>query len=137
MLIGFSESLGHRVVSPGAISAWLLLGQTVFNATIMAGSASHKRHCRWAVRPLLEKQLSGLVALAVLIAIAGVLVSPAVPSAPTLLPVGVLLLAGLIIASFDVAVHTPGPLLALLGTAEEIGLAAGRKFASAGLPLRR
>ena len=89
------------------------------------------------LRPHFDKHPSGFVALAVLTAIAGVLISPAVPSAPTLLPVSVLLLAGLIIASFDVALHTPGPLLALLGTAEEIGLAAGREFASAGFPLRR
>ncbi|HVP50676.1 MAG TPA: hypothetical protein VMT05_01080 [Terriglobales bacterium] len=86
---------------------------------------------------LLESRISGLVALAVLIAIAGVLISPAVPSAPTLLPVSVLLLAGLIVISFDVAVRARWQLLALLCTAEEIGLAAGREFASAGLPLRR
>ncbi len=88
-------------------------------------------------RSVVESRISGLVALVVLTAIAGVLISPAVPSAPTLLPVSALLLAGLIIVSFDVAVHMRWPLPVLLAAAEETGLAAGRELATAGLPLRR
>ncbi|HYN15874.1 MAG TPA: hypothetical protein VES66_08815 [Terriglobales bacterium] len=87
--------------------------------------------------PLLQNRVSGLVALAVLIAIAGVLISPAVPCTPTLLPVSALLLVGLIIVCFYAAARMRWPALELLSPAEPTGPAAGLEFVTAGLPLRR
>jgi hypothetical protein len=78
-----------------------------------------------------------MIALAVLVAIAGVLISPAVPSAPTLLPVSALLLVGLIIVCSHAAVGTRWPILAFSGPAEHTAPAAGLEFVAAGLPLRR
>ena len=85
---------------------------------------------------LLEKRISALVALAVLIAIADVLISPAVPSAPTLLPVSALLLVGLIIISSHAAVHVRCPLPVLLKRAELISPTASLEFVTAARPLR-
>jgi len=85
---------------------------------------------------LLKNRISALVALAVLIAIAGVLISPAVPSAPTLLPVSALLLVGLIIVCSHAAVHVRWPLRVLLKRAELISLAASLEFVTAARPLR-
>ena len=85
---------------------------------------------------LLKNRISALVALAVLIAIAGVLISPAVPSAPTLLPVSALLIVGLIIVCSHVAVHVRWPVLVLLERAEPISPAASLEFVIAARPLR-
>jgi hypothetical protein len=86
--------------------------------------------------PLLLNRVSGLVALAVLIAIAGVLISPTVPSAPTLLPVSVLLLVGLIVVCSHAVVRMPWPALELVGRAEPISLATPLEFAITARPLR-
>jgi hypothetical protein len=86
--------------------------------------------------PLLLNRVSGLVALAVLIAIAGVLISPTVPSAPTLLPVSVLLLVGLIVVCSHAVVRMAWPALELVGRAEPISLAALLEFAITARPLR-
>ena len=85
---------------------------------------------------LLDNRISGLVALAVLIAIAGVLISPAVPSAPTLLPVSALLLVGLIIVCSHAAVRMRWSVLVLLWHAESISLAPSLEFVTATRPLR-
>jgi hypothetical protein len=77
-----------------------------------------------------------MVALAVLIAIAGVLISPAVPSAPTLLPVSGLLLIGLIVVSGYTALRIRWPRIALLRPAAPIMLAAELEFMIAIRPLR-
>jgi hypothetical protein len=84
--------------------------------------------------PLLQNRVSGLVALAVLIAIAGVLISPMVPSAPTLLPVSVLLLVGLIVVCSHAVVRMRW--LELVGCAEPISPAALLEFAIPARPLR-
>lgn len=89
------------------------------------------------MRPLLQSRFFEVIALAVLIAIAAVLISPAVPSAPTVLPVSALLLLGLIIVCSHAPVRMRWPVLALLGPAEPTGPAAGLEFVTAGLPLRR
>ncbi len=86
--------------------------------------------------PLLQNRVSGLVALAVLIAIAGVLISPTVPSAPTLLPVSMLLLVGLIVVCSHAVVRMRWPALELVGRAEPISLAAPLEFAITARPLR-
>jgi hypothetical protein len=86
--------------------------------------------------PLLDSRISGLVASAVLIAIAAVLISPAVPSAPTLLPASVLLL-GVAVIAFYPAVRRNHPVIAVLSHAQPISPIAGLEFVTAGLPLRR
>ena len=84
----------------------------------------------------LQNRVSELLALAVLIAIAGVLISPAVPSAPTLLPVSSLFLAGLIFVCSHATVSRQGPVLSLLEHTEASSLAAPLLFATAARPLR-
>ncbi|HYY68595.1 MAG TPA: hypothetical protein VE734_02600 [Terriglobales bacterium] len=84
----------------------------------------------------LRIRVSRLVALALLIAIAGVLISPAVPSAPTLLPVSGLLLVGLIVVFYHSALRMRWPRLALPGPADPILLAAELEFVTARRPLR-
>lgn len=78
-----------------------------------------------------------LLALAVLIAIAAVLISPAVPSAPPLLPVSALLLVGIIVIAFHAAVRLDRPVMAGLSPARSASPGAGLGFVTAGLPLRR
>lgn len=87
--------------------------------------------------PLLQNRVSGLVALAVLIAIAGVLISPMVPSAPTLLPASVLLLVGLIAVCSHAVVGMRWPALEHVGRAEPISPATPLEFAITARPLRR
>jgi hypothetical protein len=87
--------------------------------------------------PVLQSRIVGSIALAVLIAIAGVLISPAVPSAPTLLPVSALFLVGLVVVSYHAVVRMRWPVLAVLASAEATGKAAGLEFVRASLPLRR
>jgi len=77
-----------------------------------------------------------MVALAVLIAMAGVLVSPAVPSTPTSLPVSALLLAGLIIVCSLAAARVRWPALEPLGRAGPLSPATPLAFATAARPLR-
>jgi 4-hydroxybenzoate polyprenyltransferase len=84
----------------------------------------------------LQNRISGLVALAVLIAIASVLISPAVPSTPTLPPVSALLLVGLIMVCSHAPVPKRRPVVALFGGAEAISLAAWLGFATAARALR-
>jgi hypothetical protein len=86
--------------------------------------------------PPVQSRISRLLALAVLIALASVLISPAVPSAPTLLPVSGLLLVGLIVVSYYAALRMRWPVLTLLASAEPTGPAAGLGFVTASLPLR-
>jgi hypothetical protein len=88
-------------------------------------------------RSWIESQMCEVVALAILVAIAGVLISPAVPSAPTLLPVSALFLLGFINLCSHAAVRAPWPVRTLLGSAEPITLGAAVEFVTAGLPLRR
>jgi hypothetical protein len=78
-----------------------------------------------------------LLALAVLIAIAAVLISPAVPSAPTLLPVSALLLAGVIVIASHADMRRDRPVIAVFSYAQPISPAVGLEFVTAGLPLRR
>ena len=86
--------------------------------------------------PLLQRRISGLIAFGVLTAVATVLISPAVPSAPTLLPVlSALFRVGLTIICSDVVVRMQS-LLVLSGSAEPTGPAA-LEFVTSGLPLRR
>jgi hypothetical protein len=88
------------------------------------------------VSHLIQRRISGLIALGVLLAIAGVLISPAVPSAPTLLPVSGLFLLGLVVLCYGAVARMQWRMVALLGAAEPTGPAA-RDFVSFGLPLRR
>jgi len=83
------------------------------------------RHCVLAI-----------IAASVLIAIAGVLISPAVPSAPTLLPVSALVLVGIIVLAARVIVGTRHVLLVLNHPALMFPVPESLLFA-AGLPLRR
>lgn len=85
---------------------------------------------------LVDSRISGLVASAVLIAIAAVLISPAVPSAPTLLPASALLL-GVVVIAFYPAVRRDRPLMAVLSHSRTMVPAAGLEFVTAGRPLRR
>jgi len=78
-----------------------------------------------------------LLALAVLIAVAAVLISPAVPSAPTLLPVSALLLVGIIVIASHAAMRMDRPVIAVLSHAQSALPGAGLGFVTAGLPLRR
>lgn len=84
----------------------------------------------------LQNRVSALVALAVLIAIAGVLISPAVPSTPTLLPVSAMFLVGVIIVCSHAALGMRWPTLLLLGRAKALSLAAPFTFATAARSLR-
>jgi hypothetical protein len=77
-----------------------------------------------------------LLALSVLMAIAAVLISPAVPSAPTLLPVSVLLL-GVVVIAFYPAGSRDHLLMAVLSHSRTMVPAAGLEFVTAGRPLRR
>ncbi len=102
---------------------------------------SHNRHGRHNIQGLgvsvCRVSQRRLLALAVLIAIAAVLISPAVPSAPTLLPVSALLLVGVVVIAFYPAVRKDRPLMAMLSHAQPISPAAGLECVTAGLPLRR
>lgn len=89
------------------------------------------------LRPHSESRIGEFVALAILVAIAGVLISPAVPSAPTLLPVSALLLFGLINRCSHAAVRARWPVRTLLCSVERIARGAALEFVTAGLPLRR
>lgn len=89
------------------------------------------------VSPPLQRRISAAVALAMLIAIAGVLISPAVPSAPTLLPLSGLFLLGFVVFPYDAAVRMRWPTFARLGLAEPCRSGTGLDFVAAGLSLRR
>lgn len=89
------------------------------------------------MRSRLQSVIVGLIALAVLIALAGVLVSPAVPSAPTLLPINGLFLIGLVVLAYHAAARKPGAVLAVIGSAKPAARLAGLNFVCTSLPLRR
>jgi len=85
----------------------------------------------------IERRVCRLIALAILLAIAAVLISPAVPSAPTLLPVGMLLLLGLILVCFHAVLSSQRPLPARLLPIGVVTFCDSLDFVGAGLPLRR
>ena len=89
------------------------------------------------MRPYLRNRIVGLIALAVLVAIASVLISPAVPSAPTLLPVSGLFLIGLVILAYHPAACFRRAVLAVVGFAKPPVRAAKLEFVRASLPRRR
>ncbi len=76
-----------------------------------------------------------VIAASVLIAIAAVLISPAVPSDPTLLPVSGLVLVGIIVLAAHAIVGTRH-VLSLSSPAEGIELRPKFPLTSAGRPLR-
>lgn len=84
-----------------------------------------------------HRRVLGLLALAVLIAIAAVLISPAVPSAPTVLPVSAWLLVGIMVMASFAAVPTDRCLVTVLSQLHPTSPDASLEFVTAGLPLRR
>jgi len=79
----------------------------------------------------------GLLALAVLIAIAAVLISPAVPSAPTVLPVSAWLLVGIMVMASLAAVPTDRCVVTVLSQPHPASPGPRRESVTAALPLRR
>ena len=88
-------------------------------------------------RSQIARQISRLLALAILVSIAAVLISPAVPSAPTLLPVATVLLLGLILVRSPALVRAQRWLPTLRRAWERTSPDASLAFVSTSLPLRR
>lgn len=83
-----------------------------------------------------HRRLLGLFALAVLIAMAAVLISPAVPSAPTVLPVSAWLLVGIMVVAFLAAVPTDHCVVTLLSQLHPGSPGLRLEAVMAALPLR-
>jgi len=92
---------------------------------------------RAVFRSHIERRICRLLALAILIAIAAVLISPAVPSAPTLLPVATFLLLGLILVCSHALMGAQSWLQALRCVLERTTPDASLALVSPGLPLLR
>ena len=84
-----------------------------------------------------HRRVLGLLALAVLIAIAAVLISPAVPSAPTVLPVSAWLLVGIMVMASLAAVPADRSVVIGLSQPHPTSPGAALELVTAGLPLRR
>ena len=89
------------------------------------------------IRFRFERRICRLISLTILVAIAAVLVSPAVPSAPTLMPVGTVLLLGLMLVCSHAVLRAWGPLPARLLATGSLTFSDSLDFVSPGLPLRR
>jgi hypothetical protein len=83
-----------------------------------------------------HRRVLGLLALAVLIAIAAVLISPAVPSAPTVLPVSAWLLLGIMVMSSLAAIPADCSAVTMLSLPHPTSPGARLDSVTAALPLR-
>lgn len=101
-------------------------------ATATAVRASNLPVYRFSYRRVL-----GLLALAVLIAIAAVLISPAVPSAPTVLPVSAWLLVGIMVMASLAAVPKDRFVVTVLSQRHPASPGPRLESVTAALPLRR
>jgi len=103
----------------------------------IGATAAAVRASNLAVYRFSHRRVLGLLALAVLIAIAAVLISPAVPSAPTVLPVSAWLLVGIIVMASLAAVATDRSVVTVLSQPHPTSLAARVESVTVALPLRR